>query len=69
MGSTVAPYMASTSVRPSVCDGVSGLTVCHIIQFGIGVPYQKLSSKCEFRENRHSGRLAFKEGVYEFLPN
>ena len=39
------------------------------MQLGIGVPYQKLSSKCEFRENRHSDGLAFKAVVYEFLPN
>jgi len=39
------------------------------MQFSIGVPCQKLSSKCEFRENRHNDRFAIKEGVYEFVPN
>jgi len=39
------------------------------MQFGIGVPYQKLSSKCEFRENWHIDRLAVKGGVCEFLLN
>jgi hypothetical protein len=46
------------SVRPSI------YTVFRIIKFCIGVAHQKLSSNCEFRENRQSHRLALKEGVF-----
>jgi hypothetical protein len=69
MGNPKTPYVESTSVRLFVCDAGSLQTVCHIMQLSIGVPCQKLSSKCEFHENRHNDRFAFKEGVYEFVPN